>query len=126
MSDKDDSDELPEMPPARMSSADVPPDAPAPRAARFGEGKEGRGARRERGLSEPRHGFFERIGLFWRDVRAELKRLTWPTVKEVRSATIITIVAVIFFAVYLWAVDQGLAFLVIQLERFVNWIFGAA
>src|SRR3954464_10275053 len=105
MADKDDSDELPLQPepaPGRVSSSDVPPGAPAPRAARFGEGMEGRGVRHERGLSGPRAGFFTRTGQFLRDVRAEMKRVSWPSMREVKNTTIITIVAVIFFAVYLW------------------------
>jgi preprotein translocase subunit SecE len=121
MADKDDSDELPLQPetaPGRGSSSDVPPGAPAPRAARFGEGIEGRGARRERGLSEPRTGFFTRTGQFLRDVRAEMKRVSWPSMREVKNTTIITIVAVIFFAIYLWGIDQ----LIVQLGRLGGWL----
>ena len=121
MADKDDSDELPLQPdlaPERVSSSDVPPGAPAPRAARFGEGIEGKGARRERGLSGPRAGFFTRTGQFLRDVRAEMKRVSWPSAREVKNTTIITLVAVIFFAVYLWGADQ----LILQLGRFGDWL----
>ena len=120
MADKDDSDELPlpEAPPGRLSSADVPPGAPAPRAARFGEGVEGKGARRERGVSGPRAGFFTRTGQFVRDVRAEMKRVSWPTATEVRNTTLITLVAVIFFAVYLYGVDHA----IVQLGRFGGWL----
>jgi preprotein translocase subunit SecE len=121
MADKDDSDELPLEPdvaPERTSSSDVPPGAPAPRTARFGEGVEGRGARRERGLSSPRAGFFARTGQFMRDVRAEMKRVSWPSAREVKNTTIITLVAVVFFAVYLWGVDQ----LIVQLGRFAAWL----
>jgi preprotein translocase subunit SecE len=121
MADKDDSDELPlepESPPERLSSADVPPGVPAPRAARFGEGVEGRGARRERGVSGPRAGFFTRTGQFLRDVRAEMKRVSWPSAREVKNTTIITLVAVVFFAVYLWGVDQA----IVQLGRLGGWV----
>ena len=111
--------------PGRLSSSDVSPGAPlAPRAARFGEGPEGRGPRRERGLTGQREGFFERIATFWHDVRAELRRVSWPSAKQVQSTTIITIVAVAFFAIYLFAVDRALAFLITQLERLVNSILG--
>jgi preprotein translocase subunit SecE len=121
MADKDDSDELPlepGPPPERISSADVPPGAPAPRAARFGEGVEGRGARRERGVTGPRAGFFARTGQFLRDVRAEMKRVSWPSAREVKNTTIITLVAVVFFAIYLWGVDQA----IVQLGRFGGWL----
>ena len=92
----------------------------APRMARYGEGREGRPARRERGLAErPREdNFLARAGKFVRDVRAEMKRVSWPSLREVKNTTIITVVAVIFFAVYLWGVDQA----IVQLGRFGGWL----
>jgi len=96
----------PTPPPGRTGSTDVGGDA-SPRAARFGEGPEGRAARRERGLTGARAGFFERITTFGSDVRSEMRRVTWPTLKDVQNTTIITIIAVAFFATYLWLVDKG-------------------
>jgi preprotein translocase subunit SecE len=127
-SDRDDSAELPlpEPPPEGVSSEEISVDTPAPpRAARFGEGPEGKGARRERGVAGPRAGFFERTAQFLRDVRAEMRRVSWPTANEVKNTTIITLVAVIFFAVYLFLVDQGLARLILGLEWLVNKMLGA-
>jgi preprotein translocase subunit SecE len=106
-SDADESALEAEPAPERVSSSDVTSGTPAPRAARFGEGAEGRPARRERGVQGARAGSLQRAGSFWRDVRAELRRVTWPSMREVQSTTIITIIAVAFFAVYLWAVDQA-------------------
>src|SRR6185437_9833826 len=102
------------------------PDAPLPppRTARFGEGAEGKGARRERGLSGPRVGPVGRMLQFLRDVRAEMKRVSWPSVKEVKNTTVITLVAVIFFAVYLFLVDRIWSFLLIQLNHLLNWVTG--
>jgi preprotein translocase subunit SecE len=104
------------------------PDAslPAPRAASFGEGSEGKGARRERGLSGPRVGPIERMSKFLRDVRAEMRRVSWPSAKEVKNTTIITLVAVIFFAIYLFLVDRIWAFLLVQLNHLLGWITGTA
>ena len=100
----------PEAPPARTGSSGVTSGASAaPRMARYGEGAEGRPARRERGVQGSREGFFGRVGTFWRDVRGELRRVTWPSLREVQNTTIITIVAVAFFAAYLWATDQVFA-----------------
>ncbi len=103
------------------------PDAPlpAPRAARFGEGAEGKGARRERGLSGPRVGPIGRMMQFLRDVRAEMKRVSWPSLKEVQNTTIITLVAVVFFAIYLFLVDRLWSFLLVQLNHLLNWATGA-
>ena len=98
------------------------PDAPivAPRTARFGEGPEGKAARRERGgQSAP-----GRIGQFLHDVRAEMKRVSWPTANHVRSTTIITVIAVIFFAIYLFLVDQALSRLILGLDWLLQKIAG--
>jgi preprotein translocase subunit SecE len=121
MSDKDDSDELPlepDVPPGRVSSADAPVGVPGPRAARFGEGVEGQGGRRERGVTGARTGPIERVRNFVHDVRAEMKRVSWPSAKEVKNTTIITVIAVIFFAIYLWGVDQA----IVQIGNFAAWL----
>ena len=91
------------------------PDAPivAPRTARFGKGPEGKVARRERGHTLPLVG---PLGEFLHDVRAEMKRVSWPTFKHVQNTTIITLIAVVFFAVYLFAVDQALSRLILGLD----------
>ena len=97
------------------------PEAPivAPRTARFGEGPEGKVARRERGHSGA-PGWFGRIAQFVHDVRAEMKRVSWPTRTQVQHTTIITLIAVVFFAVYLFLVDQGLSRLIWGLEWLVD------
>jgi preprotein translocase SecE subunit len=82
--------------------------------ARFSSGgPEGKAARRERGQSA-----FGRMGQYLHDVRAELKRVSWPSATHVQNTTIITIVAVIFFSVYLFAVDQALSRLILG----VDWV----
>jgi preprotein translocase subunit SecE len=117
MSDRD--DDLPQgEEPELVSSAPV--GTPEPRGARFGEGPEGKAARRERGVQGPRAGFFTRVSQFLHDVRIEMRRVSWPSINEVKNTTIITIVAVIFFAVYLFAVDWG----IVLLGRLFTWLFG--
>ncbi|MGB8508176.1 MAG: preprotein translocase subunit SecE [Pyrinomonadaceae bacterium] len=117
---------VPEPAPARVSSSDVSSGGAAPRMARYGEGPEGSPARRERGETGARDGFLTRAGKFIHDIRSELGRVSWPTPLEVRNTTIITIIAVIFFALYLFAVDRALAFVIEQIQHFVNWLFGVA
>ena len=94
------------------------PDAPiiAPRAARFGEGPEGKAARRERGQATAPQHRPGRLVQFLHDVRAELKRVSWPSPQQVQNTTIITLIAVIFFAVYLFVVDQALSRLILGLD----------
>jgi len=87
-----------------------------PRTARFGEGPEGKAARRERGHTAPKQSSPGRLVQFLHDVRAEMKRVSWPTVKHVQNTTIITLIAVVFFAVYLFAVDQALSRLIVGID----------
>ena len=90
--------------------------SPPPRAAAFGEGAEGRRrwTRAEDGW--PATGFFTRTRQFLRDTRAEMRRVSWPTLVMVRNTTMITLVAVVFFAVYLFAVDRIWTFLIDNLR----------
>jgi preprotein translocase subunit SecE len=66
------------------------------------------------------------MGQFLRDVRAEMRRVSWPSVKEVKNTTIITLIAVIFFAVYLFLVDRIWSFLILELNQLLNWLTGSA
>ena len=49
-----------------------------------------------------------------------MRRVSWPDFKHVQNTTIITIIAVIFFAVYLFAVDQALSRLIIGLDWLIE------
>jgi preprotein translocase subunit SecE len=62
-------------------------------------------------------GRFERMRLFLSEVRNELKRVTWPSRREVYATTIVVILVSMFFGVYLWLLDIGM-------DRIVRWIFG--
>ena len=111
---------LGEPPAARDTSVEKPIGTPRPRAAAFGEGAEGRAVRRERGLSGPRNGFFQRTAQFLRDTRAEMRRVSWPSANEVKNTTIITLIAVVFFAIYLFSVDRIWAFLIEHLRTLLG------
>jgi preprotein translocase SecE subunit len=49
-----------------------------------------------------------------------MRRVSWPTLIEVRNTTIITLVAVIFFALYLFGVDRVWAFLIDHLRTWLG------
>ena len=51
---------------------------------------------------------FERVRLFFREVRAELKRVTWPARKETVGSTSVVLVLVMIMAFFLGLVDLGL------------------
>jgi len=42
---------------------------------------------------------------FLSEVRAELKKVTWPSRKEVYSTTLVVIGTSVFFGFYLWGLD---------------------
>ncbi len=46
-----------------------------------------------------------KLTAFFRDVRSEMKRVTWPTQKEVYATTIVVILTSAFFGLYLFGVD---------------------
>ena len=43
---------------------------------------------------------------FLRDVRLELKRVTWPNKDQIMSATVVVIVATLILSAYLGVVDK--------------------
>jgi preprotein translocase subunit SecE len=51
-------------------------------------------------------GRFERGRLFLSEVRNELKRVTWPTQKEVYATTVVVVLMSVAVGLYLFAVDQ--------------------
>ena len=50
-------------------------------------------------------GRLERARLFLSEVRNELKRVTWPTQKEVYATTVVVILTSVFFGIYLFLID---------------------
>ena len=61
-------------------------------------------------LVEP--GFFQRTIDFFREVKVELKKVTWPTRKQTTGTTIVVIVFVFVVAAFLGLFDYGLSKLV--------------
>jgi preprotein translocase subunit SecE len=57
-------------------------------------------------VREAAGGRFERARLFLSEVRNELKRVTWPSQKEVYATTVVVIATSVFFGVYLFALDS--------------------
>ena len=48
---------------------------------------------------------WDRAGGFWQEVRVEIRKVTWPTLPELREATIVVIVTVLIISVFIAAVD---------------------
>ena len=50
-----------------------------------------------------------KIAEFLQQVKAELRKVTWPTRKETYGSTVVVIVLVLMVAVFLWIVDSVLS-----------------
>jgi len=59
-----------------------------------------------------------RFSTFVREVRAEIKKVTWPKRREVYGTTVVVIVTCFIFGFFLWAVD-------IVMSQFLAWLYAA-
>ena len=50
-------------------------------------------------------GWYGRTKEFFSEVRGEMKRVTWPTRREVYATTVVVILTSTFFGLYLFGVD---------------------
>ena len=55
---------------------------------------------------------------FLREVRAEMKKVTWPSKNEVYSTTVVVIFATIFFGFYLFFMDIVFSWLITKVKDF--------
>ena len=73
-------------------------------------------------VREAAGGRLERARLFLSEVRNELKRVTWPSRREVYATTIVVIITSAVIGLYLFVVDQ----IIIKLVEWLYRLFGAA
>ena len=67
-------------------------------------------------VREAAGGRVERARVFLSEVRNELKRVTWPSSKEVYATTVVVILFSAFIGLYLFVLDFGI-------NSLVQWIF---
>ncbi len=67
-------------------------------------------------VREAAGGRIERARVFLSEVRNELKRVTWPSQKEVYATTIVVILVSVAFGLYLFVLDLGI-------DAVIQWIF---
>lgn len=60
----------------------------------------------------------KRLRNFLKDVRAELKKVTWPSKNEVVNTTIVVVAATIFFGFYLFFMDVIFSWVISQVKSF--------
>jgi len=56
----------------------------------------------------------QRVKSFYSDVRTEMKKVTTPSMKEVRATTTVVIIAVAIFGLYFFVIDLAIG-------RGINW-----
>ncbi|MGC2236439.1 MAG: preprotein translocase subunit SecE [Pyrinomonadaceae bacterium] len=66
----------------------------------------------------------EGVGEFIRETREELKKSSFPSSNDVKNTTIIVIVNVIFFAVFLYLIDHGWTYIIDGLTWLINKLVG--
>ena len=54
---------------------------------------------------EKEKNIFKRMGAYLRDVRGEMKKVTWPSKDDMIKTTVAVIVISLFFGIYLFGVD---------------------
>ena len=64
--------------------------------------------------------WYRRFVSFLKDVRAELKKVTWPSRSEVYSTTIVVILATVFFGFYLFLVDALSSWALTKVRAFLG------
>ena len=57
------------------------------------------------------------LGMYLKGVKAELKKVTWPTRKELIKLTAIVFVVCALFALFFWLLDTGC---LLVLEKVLN------
>ncbi len=60
--------------------------------------------------------WYKRFFQFLKEVRIEVKKVTWPSRTEVYSTTIVVIVATFFFGFYLFFMDIIFSWIVARIE----------
>ena len=57
------------------------------------------------GFGERMKSWPDRVRSFYNEVRTEMRKVTWPGMKEVRSTTTVVIITVFIFALYFGVID---------------------
>ncbi|MBM3304686.1 MAG: preprotein translocase subunit SecE [Candidatus Aminicenantes bacterium] len=60
--------------------------------------------------------WYKRFVNFLREVKAEVKKVTWPSKTEVTSTTIVVLAATVFFGFYLFFMDVIFSWVIAQIK----------
>ena len=65
-------------------------------------------------------GFFKRVGMWFREMKSELKKVVWPTPKTLAKNTAVSVVFMLVSALVLWGADMIASLAVNLLFRFAG------
>ena len=51
-------------------------------------------------------GFFKRVAKWFREMKSELKKVVWPTPKQLLNNTVVSVVVMVASAIVLWGFDM--------------------
>lgn len=71
------------------------------------DAKPARGKSKPKAKARSKSGDKKSIGQFLREVRIELRKVTWPTRKELMQSTVVVLVAVAIMAAYTFVLDTA-------------------
>ena len=57
--------------------------------------------------------FGKRVAKWWREMKSELKKVVWPSSKQVVNNTVVAVVVIIISAIVIWGFDE-IAQLIVQ------------
>ena len=64
-------------------------------------------------VAGPARGWLARVVDFLRDVRSEIRKVTWPTREELRKATLVIVIFVSLLGFIIGLMDSALQFLLV-------------
>ena len=57
--------------------------------------------------------FGKRVAKWWREMKSELKKVVWPSSKQIVNNTVVALVSIIVSAIVIWGFDE-IAQLIVQ------------
>ena len=75
---------------------------------------------REKAANAPKQNIFKRIGKFFKDLVGEIKKIVWPTKKQILNNLIITVAMLVLVGVFVWLIDTGSSSLIKLIYGFLN------
>ena len=61
---------------------------------------------------QKKNGFLKKVSHFFKDFRSEVKKIVWPTKKQVINNTIVVLVMMLIVGIFIWGVDAIMSLLV--------------